>query len=431
MNIPAAGADQVSYGVPEGQPVSIDIAPGLVIFQHGLAGAEAVSPSTGKVKWTVKLPAPPGFPDSSNPPGLTFTAVNGMISVYDPQDYLWWLLNPVTGTASPPHRLAAYYQAGDGGADDVLPLNQANVILVNDTDVQDIDPATGKARWQVPVHEWSGEAMIGSTLYLDNDPYDYSFSHHPDADPAGSDTAIQRISLAHGRELPGLALPKDLQAEAGQVTQYSADPGALMVITSGAMARIAPATGRVMWFRALPAGTDGVPQAAAGTAAPSAEYLVGSSAPGNAAAGRAGGSRSAPRTGIWRVEIIRLADGALSSVALGRSFPYAAAGIDTGPGDGGGSTWSGYGSSLLAAPAAPAGQGGYSYTRLEGVSPATGRVLWRGPAAADLAVLGQTLSGQPEVIMESCPPSQVAASASPGGSSDAYCNAETVYAVNT
>jgi hypothetical protein len=86
---------------------------------------------------------------------------------------------------------------------------------------------------------------------------------------------------------------------------------------------------------------------------------------------------------------------------------------------------------MLAAPVTTAKQAGADDTRLEGVDPATGHVLWKGPVVADLAVLGQTLGGQPEVIMESCAPSDVTVSSSPGGSSDAYCKGETLYAVNT
>jgi hypothetical protein len=107
--------------------------------------------------------------------------------------------------------------------------------------------------------------------------------------------------------------------------------------------------------------------------------------------------------------------------------------MDTRP-DSQGNVWNGYGSSMLAAPVTapkPAGSGEHDYTRLEGVNPATGHVLWKGPAAADLAVLGQTLGAQPEVIMESCPPSEVTANPSPDGSSNAYCGGETLYAVNT
>lgn len=432
LNLPAAAADQITYGVPEGKAVSVDIAPGLVLFQSGLTAAEAVNPATGKVLWNTKLPTPRGFSEGSTPPTLDFAVANGMISVYDPVDYLWWILNQATGAASPPHTLASYSQPGGAAADDVLPLNSGNAILVNDTNVQDIDPATQKVRWQVPVHEWSGQALIGSMLYLDNDPYGYDFSHHPNANPTGSDTAIQRVDLARGQILPSVALAKDLQAEDGQVSQFGADPGALMVVTSSAVARIDPATGKAIWFRALPAGTVGVPQPAAGTASPSIAYLVrGDPSEDDSAEG----SQPVAGTGhdIWRVQIVSLANGALSSVALGPSFPYASAGMDTKP-DSQSNVWNGYGSSMLAAPVTvpkSAGSGEHDYTRLEGVDPATGHVLWTGPAVADLAVLGQTLGGQPEVIVESCPPSEVTTNPPPDGSSDAHCNGETLYAVNT
>ncbi|HEY1702568.1 MAG TPA: PQQ-binding-like beta-propeller repeat protein [Trebonia sp.] len=432
LNMPAAAADQITYGVPENQDLSVDIAPGLVLFQSGVTAVEAVNPATGKVLWNTKLPTPQGFSEGGTPPILGFTVANGLISVYDSADYLWWIVNQATGAASPPHRLASYSQPGGAATDDVLPLNSGNVILVNDTNVQDIDPAIQKVRWQVPVHEWSGEAMIGSMLYLDNDPYDYDYSHHSNTNPTGSDTAIQRIDLARGQVLPSVALAKDLQDEGGQVSQFGADPGVLMVVTSSAVARIDPATGKAIWFRALPVGTVGVPQAAAGTPSPSIEYLVRGGASEDESAD---GSQPVAGTGndIWRVQIVSLANGALSPVALGRSFPYASAGVDTRPGSQG-IVWNGYGSSMLAAPVTapkPAGSGEHDYTRLEGVVPATGHVLWKGPAVADLAVLGQTPGGQSEVILESCPPSEVTANPSPDGSSNAYCNGETLYAVNT
>lgn len=210
------------------------------------------------------------------------------------------------------------------------------------------------------------------------------------------------------------------------------DPVAFMVVTSSAAARIDPATGRAIWFRALPDGTFGVPQAAAGTASPSIEYLVSGDTSDDDSPD---GSQLVPGTAgdIWRIQIVSLVNGALSSFALGRSFPYADAGIYTNPGSGD-SAWKGYGSSMLRHRSRcrsrrdPAGT---TYTRLEGVDPATGRILWKGPAVADRAVLGQTLGGQPEVIMESCPPSDVAANPSPDGSSNAFRNAETLYAVNT
>jgi outer membrane protein assembly factor BamB len=321
--------------------VNIGIEPGLVLFQSGVTAVEAVNPATGKVLWNTKLPTPRGFSEGATPPVLDFTVANGMISVYDSDEYLWWVVNEATGAASPPHTLASYSRIGGAAAADVLSLNSGNVILVNDTNVQDIDPGTQKVRWQVPVHEWTGEAMIGSMLYLDNDPYGYNFAQHPNANPTGSDTVIQRIDLTRGQVLPSVPLAKDLQDEDGQVSQFSVDPGALMVVTSSAVARIDPATGKASRFRALPDGTSGVPQAAAGTATPSIEYLVrGDASEENSA----DGSQPVAGTGndIWRIRIVSLANGALSSVALGRSFPYASAGMNTNPeSTGDGTVWNG------------------------------------------------------------------------------------------
>lgn len=143
-----------------------------------------------------------------------------------------------------------------------------------------------------------------------------------------------------------------------------------MVVTSSAAARIDPATGRAIWFRALPDGTFGVPQAAAGTASPSIEYLVSGDTSDDDSPD---GSQLVPGTAgdIWRIQIVSLANGALSSFALGRSFPYADAGIYTNPGSGD-SAWKGYGSSMLAAPVTvpqPPGSGGHDLHAARGSGP--------------------------------------------------------------
>lgn len=60
LNMPAADADQISCGVPGGQPVSVAIEPGLVLFPSDVTAVEAVNPATGKVLWNTKLPTPQG-----------------------------------------------------------------------------------------------------------------------------------------------------------------------------------------------------------------------------------------------------------------------------------------------------------------------------------------------------------------------------------
>lgn len=45
---------------PRSQPVSVDIEPGLVLFQSDVTAVEAVNPATGKVLWNTKLPTPQG-----------------------------------------------------------------------------------------------------------------------------------------------------------------------------------------------------------------------------------------------------------------------------------------------------------------------------------------------------------------------------------
>ncbi|MGH3172136.1 MAG: PQQ-binding-like beta-propeller repeat protein [Trebonia sp.] len=432
LNMPAAHADQISYSFPDGYLAEVAVAPDLVVFQHGKAAAEAVNPVTGKLLWNKKLPLPPGFsPEGSPPDGaldLELTVANGEVSVYDQTDYLWWLVNAATGAASPPHRLAAYSRnrntVASTAAADVVPVNAGNAVLLNLTNVQDVDPATGAVRWQVPVRPWTGEAVIGSTLYLDNDRYAYEYHTNGNNSPSGAATAVQRVDLTRGRALPGLPLPASLHGEDGQITQYSVEPGALMVVTSAAVARISPATGQAMWLRPLPSGALGTPQPGSGTASPSIEYLVrgDSSDSGDI-------TPPVPGTGkdVWRVQTISLATGDRTSIAPGRSFPYGAAGIQTAGSVG---VWSLVGSSMLAADATPAKSAGNGIgcTRLEAVDPRSGRVSWRGPVAGDVNVPGQTLSDPPLVIAESCAPSGLAASSS---SSDTTCDSERLYAINT
>jgi hypothetical protein len=427
LNMPAATAEGIGFGgIPNGYLATVTVAPGLMVAQQpGRAVIEAVDPATGKRLWTTKLPVPAGFTPDTAVSGaliLSLTAAGGVITVYDSADYLWWLVNAVTGVASPPHRLASYSHTSSSGTDDVLPVSQRSVVLLNDTNVQGVDPATGSVRWQVPLRRWTGYAVIGDVLYADNDPFGQDASGS--TSPSGRDTAIQRVDLATGRLLPDLSLPPRLQAQDGRVAGFAANPAALLVETGGALARVDPATGQPVWTEALPASTVGGAQA--GPAGPAVEYLV---------RGKITGSfrPPAPGTGanIWRILVVSLSTGNATAISLGRSFPYGGAGIDTGANTGVG--WNLYGSAMLAAVATKpvtAGSGGFSYTRLEGVDPASGRVLWRGPWAGDLYVLGETLTGPPVIIAESCAPSALQADPSAIHGDEAYCDSERLYAIN-
>jgi hypothetical protein len=84
----------------------------------------------------------------------------------------------------------------------------------------------------------------------------------------------------------------------------------------------------------------------------------------------------------------------------------------------------------VATKAKPAGTGGFSYTRLEGVDPQTGHILWRGPWAGDLYVLGETFTGPPVIIAESCAPSGLVADQSAIHGDEAFCDSERLYAIN-
>jgi len=75
-------------------------------------------------------------------------------------------------------------------------------------------------------------------------------------------------------------------------------------------------------------------------------------------------------------------------------------------------------------------RGGLRYTRLEGVDPRSGRVLWRGPWGGDVYVLGETFTGPPMIIAESCPPSGLVAGQKASAYHQAYCDSERLYAIN-
>jgi hypothetical protein len=430
LNMPAASDEGIAgFGdIPNGYLASIEVAPGLMTFQQpGRAVVEAVDPATGMRLWTTKLPTPQGFtPDTTVSGALTLSlvAAGGVITVYDSADYLWWVVNAATGAASPPHRLASYAQANPAtdlhATADVLPVTSQNVVLLNNTQVQGVDPATGSVRWQVPLRRWTGYAVIGNVLYADNDPYGQDQSAN--AGPSGRATTIQRVDLANGRLLPDLSLPPDLRTEAARVAQFGEDPGALLVEAGPGLTRLDPANGRPLWTAALPTSTVGTAQPGPTGTPPTVEYLV---------AGKTGSEPPGTGTNIWRVMVVSLATGKETPLPLGRSFPYGAAGVLVG-GDGGGS-WNLYGSGMLASMATkarPAGTGGFSYARLEAVDPQTGRIMWHGPWGGDLYVLGETFTGPHVIIAESCAPSGLVADQSAIHGDEAFCNSERLYAIN-
>jgi hypothetical protein len=437
LNYPAAGEEGIADfgGIPSGYLANVAVAPGLVLFQQpNRPVIEAIDPATGKRLWTTKLRTPRGFSPNTDVSGalsITLTVSGGLITAYDQADYLWWVLNPATGAASPPQKWVAYSQSSGGTLGQpgiyVLPASPSSVLMVNTLQVQDVDPVTGSVRWHAAVRPWTGEALIGDTLYLDNDPYNYNFSSKPNSSPTGTDTAIQRVDVGSGRLLPQLPLAADLRAEDGEVVQFAEDPGVLLVEAGGALARISPATGRAIWVYAAPTRTQGRAQPGPTTVPPTVEFLESGQVNGAAYPPPSPGTG----TDIWRVLVVSLSTGQATPVDLGRAVPYGGAGINTG-GEGG-DGWNLYGSVLLAAAATkpqPAGAGGFSYTRLDGVDPQTGRVLWRGPVAADLYVLGETSSGPPLIIAESCAPYALSPDQSAAQGDQAFCNSERLYAIN-
>jgi hypothetical protein len=430
LNVPAASDEGIAgFGdIPNGYLASVEVAPGLMAFQQpGRAVVEAVDPATGRRLWATRLPTPAGFtPDTTVSGALTLSlvAASGAITVYDSADYLWWVVDATTGAASPPHRLASYAQANPAAnlhaTADVLPVTSQDVALLNNTQVQGVDPATGSVRWQVPLQRWTGYAVIGNVLYADNDPYGQDVTANKG--PHGKATTIQRVDLTSGRLLPDLPLAPDLRTEAARVAQFGEDHGALLVEAGPGLTRLDPATGRPLWTAALPASTVGTAQPGPTGTPPTVEYLV---------AGKTASEPPGTGTNIWRVMVVSLATGKETPLPLGRSFPYGEAGVLVG-GDGGGS-WNLYGPGMLASvstKAKPAGAGGFSYTRLEGVDPRTGHILWRGPWAGDLWVLGETFTGPPVIIAESCAPSGLVPDQSAIHGDEAFCNSERLYAIN-
>jgi hypothetical protein len=432
LNMPGAAASGIASfgGIPNDYLTPVAVAPGQVAFQPpGRPMVEAVDPATGRRKWVTRLTRPSAAADTT--PGavsLTLAAANGMITAYDPANSAWWLLNAATGAASAPRLIPDSVAVGPSTALTVLPVTGQSVALVTDAQVQDVDPVTGAVRWHVPLRPWTGETVIGNVLYADNDRLAADENSSAGVNSRDRATALQRVDLASGRALPALPLPASLRGQqSGIIAPPGADPDDLLARNGLTVARLDPATGLPVWSRTLPAGITGTGQAGPDATEPSLEYLVAPPAP-------TGAPPPSPGThgAIWRVVVVSLADGDTTTIPLGRAFPYSDAGIQTGDG-GNGSDWNLYGSGMLAAAStAPrkAGSGGYSFTRLEGVSPQTGRVLWRGPSAGDLYVLGQTVSGPPVIIAESCTPGGLAPDPTAGHDDEAFCDSERLYAVN-
>jgi hypothetical protein len=412
-----------------GTQAQIAVSPGLFVYQIGSAVINAIDPATGRHLWTTRLPLPRGFTPSDTPPdgamNIGLTAADGEVTAYDPNDFLWWQLNATTGTASPPRRLAAYYH-GEGSLAgppplDAMPAGPQDTVLVSYEQVQDIDPATGSVRWQAPVQKWTGDAVIGNVMYLDNSrsQYDQAFTKSG-ASGTERPTQIQRIDLSTGRVLPALPLAAALQKPGASLEQVPGDPGALLLESPGTITRLNPATGRAAWTFTLPSGALGPPQELAQGAAPSLAFLVPPPVSANAVA--------SPRPGVagdvFRIMVLDLATGRAASIALGRSFPYSAAAIVTGN-DGDGSRWNMVGSAMLGV-----GSGG-RYVRLEGIEPQTGKIVWRGPWAGDVYVRGATSSGPPVIIIESCAPTGLEVDPASQTALGTYCDSERLYAINS
>jgi PQQ-like domain len=433
INMPGSAAEGISgFGeIPNDYLATVEVGPGQVVFQQpNRLVIEAIDPATGRRLWTTKLPTPRGFtPDTAVSGGLILgiVAANGAITAYDSADYLWWVVNAATGAAGPPHRLASYTNTSQQSTDDVLPVTPQAAVLLNNTQVQGTDPVTGSVRWQVPLRRWTGYTVIGNVLYADNDPYGQPQS--ASASPSGRATAVQRVDLAAGKLLPDLPLPTDLHTEAAKLVQFGADPGALLIEAGPGLARLDPATGHPVWTASLPATTLGTAQAGPTGTPPTVEYLL----PGKTTDSI---KPRAPGTGanIWKVLVVSLTTGKTTTVTMGPKFPYSDAGINVE--SDGGDNWNFYGSAMLATFATKAqgadsnGIGGFSYIRLEGVDPPTGRILWRGPWGADLYVLGETVTGPPMIIAESCAPSALQSDPSAIHGGEAYCNSERLYAIN-
>jgi PQQ-like domain len=432
INMPGSAAEGISgFGeIPNNYLATVEVGPGQVVFeQPNRLVIEAIDPATGRRLWTTKLPTPRGFTPDTAVSALTLGIVagGGAITAFDSADYLWWVVNAATGAASPAHRLASYTDTSQQSTDDVLPVTPRSAVLLGNTQVQGVDPATGSVRWQVRLQHWTGYAVIGNVLYADNDPYGQPQS--ASASPSGRATAIQRVDLATGKLLPDLPLAPELRTEAAKLVQFAADPGALLIEAGPGLARLDPASGHAVWIAPLPPITLGSAQAGPTGTPPTVEYLL----PGKTTDSI---NPPAPGTGanIWKVLVVSLATGKMTTFTMGRKFPYSDAGINVE--SDGGDNWNFYGSAMLARFATKpqgansSGIGGFSYIRLEGVDPPTGRILWRGPWGADLYVLGETVTGPPMIIAESCAPSSLQSDPSAIHGGEAYCTSERLYAIN-
>lgn len=378
------------------------ITAGLMVFQRGPV-IEAADLKTGQLRWSTPLPEPPRLP----PPNgqwplleyLTMTAANGLIAASVASS--WVVLDARTGRLLTPRFVPLPAPPDGGGWREVLPESAHSLILLGNPLVEAVDPVTARVRWR-GVAGPSVSAVIGNAVYGGSGDGRVI----PSLDIVGTD-------LTSGQSLRPLLLPAGLQFTT--VTRSEQEPGALLVTGANKIARLDPVTGRVAWTRTLPAGAIGAPlQPGPSGAAPSAEYLL-PPPPGASAA-------------IWHIFLVNLRTGQATLIPLGRAFPYAAAGI-TSSGLAGAGFWDFYDGAMLVSVTAPA-RGGLRYTRLEGVDPQSGRVLWRGPWGGDAYVLGETFTGPPMIIAESCPPSGLVAGQRASAYHQAYCDSERLYAIN-
>jgi outer membrane protein assembly factor BamB len=380
---------------------------GLLVFQRGPV-IEAVDLETGQSRWTTRLPEPPPASEPAPSPHLTkrplldylaMTAANGLIAASVGSS--WLLLDAKTGRLLTPRFVLMSSRDWGGNCCDVLPESARSLILLGRPLVEAVDPMTARVWWRAPANP-SVYAVIGNALYAGNGD-----------GRVVPGTAIVRTDLASGQSLRPLLLPPSLRF--GVVRQSQEEPGALLVAGTGEIARLDPVTGHVAWTQTLPAGVIGAPfQPGPSGAAPSAEYLL---PPPPGASGALG-----------HILLISLATGRVTLIPLGRAFPYAAAGV-TSSGLAGDVFWDFYDGAVLASGSARA-QDGFTYTRLEGVEPRSGRVLWRGPWGGDVYVLGETFTGPPMIIAESCLTSGLTAGQPVSAYHEASCDSERLYAIN-
>jgi hypothetical protein len=383
------------------------ITSGLLVFQRGPV-IEAVGLKTGQPRWSTRIPAPPPSsepvlsPDIAKVPlldYLTMTAANGLIAASVGPS--WLLLDARTGRLLTPRFVAIPSLDWGGNCCAVLPESAHSLILLGRPLVEAVDPVTARVLWRGPDNP-SITAVIGNVVYA--------------GDGDGRvipSTVILRTDLVSGQSLQPLLLPPDLRFTV--VSQSQEEPGALLVTGADKIARLDPVTGRVAWTRTLPAGAFDAPlRPGPSGAVPSAEYLL----------PRPPGASGAS----WRILLVNLATGRATSIPLGQAFPYAAAGI-TSSGLAGAGFWDFYhGAMLISVPSRA--RDGYSYTRVEGADPRSGHVLWRGPWGGDVYVLGETFTGPPMIIAQSCLPSGLVAGQPAPAHHEVYCDSERLYAIN-